>query len=484
LSPDRQVDAFSPWYQLEPESDVKSAEEALSYVDRLHDAAAYPVHTLLTTDVLAEGVNLQECGVVVHFDLPWNPTRLIQRNGRIDRRLNPTFEKEGRRKALHDELVEKAAATGAPARDRGWIAPGFERPEQVYHFTVLPIEPDVLRDGGNRALAARVRESLQEKLEAIRTLFGLSNWPIVLTHEDSQEVLTGELDFETPGFRRREDLFAALRQLEDSAVEANERFKSFDTQLSTHIRMPKESRRRISDLFTDFDDDQVATSWARVRAAGIVSWSFPRPTSMVAYSNQDWHAANRDGHGVVSGVLIIEDEEAVGGYSYLTWGVASHASIHDTDGQRILPTYVRPTNLDPLAAQARFVDLADFGLISDLKNVSAGAPTAPSELAADVLKSVIDTAVDGDGIEQGQERNALVFPDVDFDLDLPSPLLDLLRTSSFWNSVIDMQMRPVSRAPDFGKAWTDVRLSIDSADTDLNDQPPGFNLWVSFGKEV
>jgi hypothetical protein len=40
---------------------------------------------LVTTDVLAEGVNLQQAQHVINFDLPWNPMRLVQRNGRIDR---------------------------------------------------------------------------------------------------------------------------------------------------------------------------------------------------------------------------------------------------------------------------------------------------------------------------------------------------------------------------------------------------------------
>lgn len=40
---------------------------------------------LITTDVLAEGVNLQQCRNIINFDLPWNPMRLVQRHGRIDR---------------------------------------------------------------------------------------------------------------------------------------------------------------------------------------------------------------------------------------------------------------------------------------------------------------------------------------------------------------------------------------------------------------
>lgn len=44
---------------------------------------------MVTTDVLAEGVNLQQAGQIVNFDLPWNPMRLVQRHGRIDRIGSP-----------------------------------------------------------------------------------------------------------------------------------------------------------------------------------------------------------------------------------------------------------------------------------------------------------------------------------------------------------------------------------------------------------
>ncbi|MFH1276822.1 MAG: helicase-related protein [Candidatus Eisenbacteria bacterium] len=44
---------------------------------------------LLCTDVLAEGMNLQQCRNVVNYDLPWNPMRLVQRHGRVDRIGSP-----------------------------------------------------------------------------------------------------------------------------------------------------------------------------------------------------------------------------------------------------------------------------------------------------------------------------------------------------------------------------------------------------------
>lgn len=43
------------------------------------------IDTLIATDILAEGLNLQDCDKVVNYDLHWTPVRLIQRLGRIDR---------------------------------------------------------------------------------------------------------------------------------------------------------------------------------------------------------------------------------------------------------------------------------------------------------------------------------------------------------------------------------------------------------------
>lgn len=44
---------------------------------------------LFATDVLSEGQNLQDCGVIINFDLHWNPVRMIQRNGRVNRLGSP-----------------------------------------------------------------------------------------------------------------------------------------------------------------------------------------------------------------------------------------------------------------------------------------------------------------------------------------------------------------------------------------------------------
>lgn len=57
------------------------------------DPARDPLRILLATDAAREGLNFQaHCADLFHFDLPWNPGRIEQRNGRIDRKLQPAAE--------------------------------------------------------------------------------------------------------------------------------------------------------------------------------------------------------------------------------------------------------------------------------------------------------------------------------------------------------------------------------------------------------
>lgn len=54
------------------------------------DPAQHPLRILIATDAAREGLNLQaHCWNLFHFDVPWNPSRMEQRNGRIDRKLQP-----------------------------------------------------------------------------------------------------------------------------------------------------------------------------------------------------------------------------------------------------------------------------------------------------------------------------------------------------------------------------------------------------------
>ncbi|WP_135851108.1 helicase-related protein [Halorussus salinus] len=61
------------------------APEASGYQQTLAESNETELQYVVATDTLSEGVNLQDISVVVNYDLPWNPMRIVQRVGRIDR---------------------------------------------------------------------------------------------------------------------------------------------------------------------------------------------------------------------------------------------------------------------------------------------------------------------------------------------------------------------------------------------------------------
>ncbi|MCK9164186.1 MAG: DEAD/DEAH box helicase, partial [Bacteroidales bacterium] len=52
---------------------------------RTYEKLENQIDILISTDVLSEGQNLQDCDMVINYDIHWNPVRIIQRLGRIDR---------------------------------------------------------------------------------------------------------------------------------------------------------------------------------------------------------------------------------------------------------------------------------------------------------------------------------------------------------------------------------------------------------------
>jgi superfamily II DNA/RNA helicase len=61
---------------------LATARDGRSAIDAFQRGA---VHILAATDFASEGLNLQRAAVVVHYDIPWNPAKLDQRNGRAYR---------------------------------------------------------------------------------------------------------------------------------------------------------------------------------------------------------------------------------------------------------------------------------------------------------------------------------------------------------------------------------------------------------------
>ncbi|MEX0756079.1 MAG: helicase-related protein [Actinomycetota bacterium] len=84
------IKRFSPYYNASSSAQLgsKSQDE---------------IRVLISTDILSEGLNLQDATRLINYDIHWNPVRLMQRIGRVDRRLNPDVEE--RLVADHPEVA-------------------------------------------------------------------------------------------------------------------------------------------------------------------------------------------------------------------------------------------------------------------------------------------------------------------------------------------------------------------------------------------
>ncbi len=133
---------------------------------------------LITTDVLAEGVNLQQCRHIVNFDMPWNPMRLVQRHGRIDRIGSPhsrvfmrtifPVDRLDRLLNLEQRILDKLAMAAASV---GVAAPieGAAHGAQVFTETREEIEKLLAEDAslyerGGTAGSAQTGEEYRQTL--------------------------------------------------------------------------------------------------------------------------------------------------------------------------------------------------------------------------------------------------------------------------------------------------------------------------------
>jgi hypothetical protein len=137
------------------------------------------VDVLVATDVLAEGLNLQDARHVVSYDLPWNPVRLLQRIGRVDRLGS-----------LHDIVVPHLfvpaegldAVLGLTRRLRAKLhgiagALGEERADELLAGLAAGPAAD-LGDRVEASLRAVAREA-PDPIESLRTLWvrsGAAGW--------------------------------------------------------------------------------------------------------------------------------------------------------------------------------------------------------------------------------------------------------------------------------------------------------------------
>ncbi|MBI4541102.1 MAG: helicase [Gemmatimonadetes bacterium] len=138
---------------------------------------------LISTDVLAEGMNLQQARHIINFDLPWNPMRLVQRHGRIDRigsRHDRVFircffpdrqldDLLGLEERLHRKIAQAAASVGIESE----VIPGSRISEITFAEMREEIErlrrenAEVFETAGERGTAFSGEEYRQELREGL-----------------------------------------------------------------------------------------------------------------------------------------------------------------------------------------------------------------------------------------------------------------------------------------------------------------------------
>lgn len=172
------------------------------------DPAKHPVRLLIATDAAREGLNLQAfCADLFHFDLPWNPARLEQRNGRIDRKGQPAEEVRCHYFVLEQRPEDRVLETLVMKTERirtqlGSMAPVLER--QVERLLANGITRKGLDD-----LTAKIRDveadpvrrqQMLEELEVARAKREDLEGQIERL-ETLREKAEAHLNFREPAFR-------------------------------------------------------------------------------------------------------------------------------------------------------------------------------------------------------------------------------------------------------------------------------------------
>lgn len=189
------IDVFHGGIGEERREAIKSAFNA--------DPARHPLRILIATDAAREGVNLQNnCADLFHFDVPWNPSRMEQRNGRIDRKLQRSpvvhcyyfvLPQRTEDKVL-DVLVRKTATI---QQELGSLAPVVERNvSRLLANGIRHQEVNNLADSINQAEQLNNKETvntevINEELEQAR----LRQQDLTKQVENLQEMLKDSRDW-------------------------------------------------------------------------------------------------------------------------------------------------------------------------------------------------------------------------------------------------------------------------------------------------
>lgn len=136
------------------EGSTDAEERELIRVRFTENPSKDPVRILIATDAAGEGIDLQtQCHRLVSFDIPFNPNRLEQRIGRIDR-----YGQTERPQIYHPDPEDKSATSSNYARDTDYLARVARKISRVQEDLGSAgdiIDPDIQRTLGYGDLPAR-----------------------------------------------------------------------------------------------------------------------------------------------------------------------------------------------------------------------------------------------------------------------------------------------------------------------------------------
>lgn len=179
-----------------------SDEERREKIDEMGKSA---IRVLVATDCLSEGINLQDkFNAILHYDLPWNPNRLEQREGRVDRYGQP-----------------------------GWTDKNGN-PQNTVDVKVL--------FGEDNPIDVVVLKIIIEKIQRIQNSSGVS----ISLADDSRSVMDRVLKEVLLNPEKAQNRFGKQMKLDFGSSEA---WDELDAELTSEIEAAKEKAEKISSIF-------------------------------------------------------------------------------------------------------------------------------------------------------------------------------------------------------------------------------------------
>ena len=238
---------------------------------------ANELRIVLATDVLSEGQNLQDCSIIVNFDLPWAIIRLIQRAGRVDR------------------IGQKS--------------------DTILCYSFLPA------DGVERIinLRGRVRQRLKENAEVVGTDEAFfddddkSDQPLFNLYHEKSGILDGDDDTEV-------DLASYAYQIWKNAIDQNPELEKIIAAMpnvvySTRPHEPTTDHPEGALVYLKSVDGHDALAWIDKSGRSVTESQFTILRTAECALNTPAIDRHEEHHDMVTkGVkLIVETEKSVGG---------------------------------------------------------------------------------------------------------------------------------------------------------------------------